>query len=293
MMGVGSHPRSLRRLPVGAHVSSLALALAIAGSGCTSGAIDEGDDMPPGFPDAIIGLDAGGALDGAAPGRDGAWPPSALDAAGVDSAAPAPGMDAGRARDAAGAPDVSVPRDSASPPAMEAGGGGSNPEPDRLAGITAAHNAVRAGVDTDMPLPPLEWGADIHAVAQAYAEKLAASCSNTLVHSTSQERNGWGENLAMVGGFGSAPAGSAQQAVDLWESEIECYTFGAFQSGVNATCSSACSRYGGCGHYTQVVWRKTRRVGCGVAECMSGSSKRSYWVCNYDPPGNFIGQLPY
>jgi hypothetical protein len=141
-------------------------------------------------------------------------------------------------------------------------------------------------------LPPLTWSADIAEVAQRYAEKLAASCSSTLAHSTPQERNGWGENLAAGGGFGQSSL-SAQQAVGLWESESACYQFGPFQSGTNATCSSECARYGGCGHYTQIVWRNTQRLGCGVADCTQGSTRRTYWVCNYDPPGNYLGQLPY
>jgi hypothetical protein len=218
-----------------------------------------------------------------------------------------PMVDASVPRDASAPRDGSViPADAASPQdgggvradtgtgaIVDAAAGGPDPEPGRLAGITAAHNAARARVPTDKPLPPLSWSPDIAKVAQAYAEKLAATCSTTLVHSSEQERMGWGENLAMMSGFGSTPAGSAQQAVDLWESELKCYTFGAFQAGVNATCTNACQMYGGCGHYTQLVWRKTMRLGCGVAECTSGSSKRSFWVCNYDPPGNYLGQLPY
>jgi pathogenesis-related protein 1 len=287
-MGPASQRHSARHLRARSHAARLALALL---SACTAGSIGDVDDRPP--PGAFGTLDASATLDGGAPPQGGgqgggsAWPASP-DAAGVDAAPPSVGMDAATPRDA-GVPDVSVPRDVGTTPMMEAGGGGANPEPGRLAGITAAHNAVRAMVDTDTPLPPLEWSADIHAVAQAYAEKLAASCSNTLTHSSMQERNGWGENLAMTGG----QSGSAQQAVALWESEIECYTFGPFQGGVNATCSSACSDYGGCGHYTQMVWRKSRRVGCGVAECGSGARIRVYWVCNYDPVGNYIGQLPY
>jgi hypothetical protein len=268
----------------------LALFAVCCTSGCVGEVVDPDDD--PSLEDAgsFVGLDASGA-----PGQgsdagfyDGAVA-TLIDAA-LDAIVPGPGMDAFVPRDGSSAADARVTADAVAP--VDASGPG-GPEPARLAGITAAHNAVRARVNTNTPLPPLEWGADIAAVAQAYAEKLAASCSNTLVHSTSQERNGWGENLAMVGGFGGGAAGSAQQAVDLWESEIECYTFGAFQAGVNATCSSQCSSYGGCGHYTQIVWRKTKRVGCGAAECTSGSSKKSYWVCNYDPPGNYLGQLPY
>jgi hypothetical protein len=36
------------------------------------------------------------------------------------------------------------------------------------------------------------------------------------------------------------------------------------------------------GHFTQLVWRETARLGCGVSQCGGGE----LWVCNYDPPGN-------
>ena len=43
------------------------------------------------------------------------------------------------------------------------------------------------------------------------------------------------------------------------------------------------------GHYTQMVWRDTTRLGCGEAQCKG----MLMVVCNYDPPGNYIGQKPY
>jgi hypothetical protein len=94
---------------------------------------------------------------------------------------------------------------------------------------------------------------------------------------------GLGENLARFWG----QAGSAQTTVNLWASELSCYTYGAFMRG--DSCTSACDESGGCGHYTQIVWRNTTEVGCGVASC--GSSE--IWVCNYSPPGNYVGQNPY
>lgn len=45
-----------------------------------------------------------------------------------------------------------------------------------------------------------------------------------------------------------------------------------------------------CGHYSQIVWANSERVGCGRALCSNG------WgyiiVCNYDPPGNVVSQKP-
>lgn len=50
-----------------------------------------------------------------------------------------------------------------------------------------------------------------------------------------------------------------------------------------------------CGHYTQVVWASSASVGCGYAEC--GPFPDTYYevflVCQYAPPGNYIGKTPY
>jgi hypothetical protein len=149
----------------------------------------------------------------------------------------------------------------------------------RLSGITEAHNQIRAQVSASPPLPDLQWSQELADVAQSYAEKIAGSCS--LVHS----KGPYGENLALFGGS----AAGASEVVNLWASEKSCYTFGPFEQG--DSCTSACDRSGGCGHYTQLVWRDTHVVGCGVAACGDGRSE--IWVCNYDPPGNFVGDTPY
>ncbi len=57
---------------------------------------------------------------------------------------------------------------------------------------------------------------------------------------------------------------------------------------------AACSRviyYGAhsFGHYTQLVWRGTRDVGCAKVFC----SGYMIVVCNYNPPGNVLGLRPY
>jgi hypothetical protein len=37
------------------------------------------------------------------------------------------------------------------------------------------------------------------------------------------------------------------------------------------------------------VWRTTKYVGCGRAECYNGFS---FFTCSYDPPGNYKGEEP-
>ncbi|KAF7493649.1 Pathogenesis-related protein 1 [Sarcoptes scabiei] len=40
------------------------------------------------------------------------------------------------------------------------------------------------------------------------------------------------------------------------------------------------------GHFTQMIWRSSRRIGCGQA-ISKGRNGGTYTVCNYDPPGNW------
>lgn len=151
-------------------------------------------------------------------------------------------------------------------------GGGGDAEPAVMNGMTAAHNAARASVNPapQTPMPPLTWSGDVAAVAQAYS----ANC--VFEHSG----NSFGENL-----YATTGGGTPQDVVDSWVSEVADYDYA----------SNSCSNV--CGHYTQVVWAKSLRLGCGMTKCTTGSPWGSgeweFWVCNYDPPGNYVGEQPY
>jgi pathogenesis-related protein 1 len=207
---------------------------------------------------------------------------AALAAAGCDSGSPPPtsGEDAGMTTMETDA--FVTPGDDAfvatEPDAFNASAG----ETGRMVGMTEAHNRFRAMAVTDTPIPALVWDTDLAAVAQAYSEELANNGCG-LMHSS----NGYGENLYWQRGS-SVTAGDV---VASWHEEIECYTFGPFMRGdaCNASCVAAMNS-SGCGHYTQVVWRNTRRLGCGMATCSNGAE---IWTCNYDPPGNYLGQEAY
>ena len=41
------------------------------------------------------------------------------------------------------------------------------------------------------------------------------------------------------------------------------------------------------GHFTQLVWDTTTRLGVGLAKSSTG---RNIVVMKYDPPGNYVGQ---
>jgi len=130
--------------------------------------------------------------------------------------------------------------------------------------ILAAHNAVRAQVK----VPPLEWSGRLAERAQDWANQLLAR--HEFVH---RPNSRYGENLYVIEGALATPA----RVVGAWAAESRDYDYG----------SNGCR--GMCGHYTQIVWRATKRVGCGVAR----AGGREVWVCNYDPPGNTVGERPY
>ncbi len=75
--------------------------------------------------------------------------------------------------------------------------------------------------------------------------------------------------------------------IDSWMDESRDWVFG--DNG------GQCS--GVCGHMTQIVWAKTRYVGCGFYEADSfiepHAWSKTILVCNYYPGGNFNGQAPY
>jgi hypothetical protein len=44
------------------------------------------------------------------------------------------------------------------------------------------------------------------------------------------------------------------------------------------------------GHFTQVIWKGTTKLGVGFAAIQDGASLYYAFVCNYHPTGNVIGQ---
>ncbi len=148
-------------------------------------------------------------------------------------------------------------------------------EPPGLEGITQAHNAVRASVG----VPPLVWDPELAVVAQTWADGCVDNESPTglVDHNADRSSNypGFvGENI-----YGTSQTPTAQGAVDRWAAEAADYDYD----------SNSCS--GVCGHYTQVVWATTERLGCGVSQC-AGLQFGGTIVCNYSPAGN-TGGRPY
>jgi uncharacterized protein YkwD len=128
-------------------------------------------------------------------------------------------------------------------------------------GWVDAHNRYRA----KHCAAALTWSPRLAEVAQRWANALRdRGCQ--FGHSGGN----YGENLA-AGTKGTLDPASV---VKMWYDEIAQYRFpdGGFSMET--------------GHFTQVVWRGTRQVGCGHSQCKG----MDIYVCEYDPPGNWEGQ---
>lgn len=102
------------------------------------------------------------------------------------------------------------------------------------------------------------------AFSQRWANTIAAR--NSMAHSRG---SGYGENI--YGSKGLAVYG--RTAADAWYKEVRNYRYG-YGFSMNT------------GHFTQLVWKGSTRMGIGRATSSSGWT---YVVANYYPPGNMKG----
>jgi hypothetical protein len=139
--------------------------------------------------------------------------------------------------------------------------------------VLAAQNAERAAVG----VPTLAWDAKLAADARVWADELAKT--GRFEHSPDQPgQEPQGENL-----WAGTPRAFAPEAmVKLWLAEKGDYHPGVFPN------NSRSGDVENVGHYTQVIWRASRQVGCATAV----GRDEEFLVCRYSEAGNVIGQRP-
>ncbi|EYC34008.1 hypothetical protein Y032_0001g198 [Ancylostoma ceylanicum] len=105
-------------------------------------------------------------------------------------------------------------------------------------------------------------------------------------HSAKTERKGLNENLYKSGGIKFDKVKAAAQASQLWWDELK--EFGVGQANI-LTPQLWTRPKKPIGHYTQMAWEKSYKLGCAVEHCPSFT----LGVCHYGPGGNIIGQPIY
>ena len=149
---------------------------------------------------------------------------------------------------------------------------GSNLSLQEVQQLLRLHNEVRG----DVGVGPVTWSKKLAIYAQEWANQLASTnCKLKHRPISGKWKQEYGENLFMgiAGYYGVA------NAVKAWESEKQYYRGKTLNP----------SNWYDSGHYTQMVWKNSKEIGCGKVEC----NDKIIVVCNYDPPGNILGQKPY
>lgn len=149
---------------------------------------------------------------------------------------------------------------------------------DRTAGfdqrLLAAHNRERALTG----VPPLEWDAELAAGAKIWADALARTGSFEHSPADPSDPQTPGENLWA----GTRGAWAPEEMVGYWIAEKRDYKPGPIPT------VSRSGDFEKVGHYTQVIWRNTRKVGCALAS----GPREDILVCRYSEGGNVIGERP-
>lgn len=138
--------------------------------------------------------------------------------------------------------------------------------------IVDEHNRVRRAVKYPAKnMRELSWDEEIAKTAQHWAENCRIG------HDRGYKRYAYGrfsvgQNLS----WGSYKM-TWLEAMRLWSNEEKDFRYGGSNS-LSAV-----------GHYTQMVWAETAKIGCGYAQC----GGTHYYVCNYGPAGNLNINRPY
>jgi uncharacterized protein YkwD len=148
--------------------------------------------------------------------------------------------------------------------------------------IVSAHNQKRAGVNPSAQnMKTMVWDAALASSAQAYANK-CISTAGTLMDHNADRSKGFsyyvGENIYAT----QASVANGVDAVNLWYNEVTDYNYD----------TNTCAQGKICGHYTQLVWATSNKVGCGRASCPNIKYPNTI-VCDYGPGGNTNGAKPY
>ena len=139
----------------------------------------------------------------------------------------------------------------------------------------------------------LQWSPELERFAQEWAQAVARGEQSG--HRPDRQNNPFkpgewvGENMYVA--WPSREV-TGVNAVEWFISEKQWYHYDQDNGGGSLGEPPGCTapRDQACGHFTQVIWKKTQYVGCGTA--ISADDKKWY-VCNYYPAGNWNREKPY
>uniref|UniRef100_Q05108 Venom allergen 5 n=1 Tax=Dolichovespula arenaria TaxID=7442 RepID=VA5_DOLAR len=158
--------------------------------------------------------------------------------------------------------------------------------------IVKRHNEFRQKVAQGLetrgnpgPQPPaknmnlLVWNDELAKIAQTWANQCNFGhdqCRNTAKYPV-------GQNVAIASTTGNSYQ-TMSYLIKMWEDEVKDY---------NPHKDLMHNNFSKVGHYTQMVWGKTKEIGCGSVKYIENKWHTHYLVCNYGPAGNYMNQPVY
>eukprot|EP00922_Rhytidocystis_sp_ex-Travisia-forbesii_P019015 GHVS01028230.1.p1 GENE.GHVS01028230.1~~GHVS01028230.1.p1 ORF type:complete len:741 (+),score=128.55 GHVS01028230.1:224-2446(+) len=187
------------------------------------------------------------------------------------------------------------------------------------------HNEYRSGrrgangplaKPLNLLLPSLEWDDNLAGFIDSWLDDLVKDESCGIQHSSNSMRSniaGWegvpiGENLFKFSTTRPIEQVDIQAAISSWYNEISCYRYGPFQHPKKEPGCQQCaggSKEKGCeqcdlgshiGHFTQIMWEGSKKIGCGYKLCdhkQLAGFKSVLIGCEYGSAGNMVGRVPF
>lgn len=120
----------------------------------------------------------------------------------------------------------------------------------------------------------VQWDQELAKTAQNFAWAQSKANPSSLGGHTTP--HGVGENIYYNPKALSSPSSAIVDAINSWYEELRSYDFSTGNLGKGAPDPMV-------GHFTQLIWHGTTKVGCGVAKASNG---RWHVYCHYTPSGN-------
>ena len=141
--------------------------------------------------------------------------------------------------------------------------------------LLASHNRERAAAG----IPALKWDENLEASAERWGDHLAKL--GRLEHYPDDPSNPdpEGENLWA----GTRGAWTPEEMVGLWIAEKKNFKPGVFPANTRT------GNLEDVGHYTQLMWRSSRNVGCAITK----GARFDFLTCRYSEGGNVMGERPF
>ncbi|XP_057614176.1 glioma pathogenesis-related protein 1 [Chionomys nivalis] len=136
------------------------------------------------------------------------------------------------------------------------------------------HNQHRSKVNpTARNMLYMSWDPDLARIAKSWAKVCRFEHNPRLKSRLHPNFTTVGENISIR----SLSIFSVSSAISSWYDEVKYYNFS----------TRRCT--GVCGHYTQVVWADSHKVGCAVQFCptVGNIENGALFICNYGPAGNY------